>query len=74
MEGTELITLVVVGVVLVIGVVSFFSGRIGVAAPLALTVVGVGVGAIPGVPHFEVEPDPPKEREQPGNGARPSRS
>ena len=23
---------------------------------------------------FEVEPDPPKEREQPGNGARPSRS
>jgi hypothetical protein len=23
---------------------------------------------------FEVEPDPPKQREQPGNGARPSRS
>jgi NhaP-type Na+/H+ or K+/H+ antiporter len=43
-------------VVLVIGVVSFSSGRIGVAAPLALTVVGVGMGAIPAVPHFEVEP------------------
>ena len=57
MESTQLVTLVVVGVVLVIGVVSFFSGRIGVAAPLALTVVGVLVGAIPAVPHFEVEPD-----------------
>lgn len=56
MEATELITLAVVGVVLVIGVVSFFSLRIGVAAPLVLTVVGVGIGAIPAVPHFEVEP------------------
>ena len=57
MEPTQLITLVVVGVVLVIGVVSFFAGRLGVAAPLALTVVGVGVGAIPAVPHFEVDPE-----------------
>ena len=57
MEGTELVTLIVVGVVLVIGVVSFFAGRIGVAAPLALTLVGVGVGAIPAVPHVDVEPD-----------------
>jgi len=56
MESTELVTLVVVAVVLVIGVVSFFAGRIGVAAPLALTVVGVVVGAIPAIPHFEVEP------------------
>ena len=57
MHGTELVTLVVVGVVLVIGVVSFFAGRIGVAAPLALTVVGIGVGAIPGIPPLDVEPD-----------------
>jgi CPA1 family monovalent cation:H+ antiporter len=59
MEPTQLVVLVVVAVVLVIGVVSFFSGRIGVAAPLALTVVGVGVGAIPAVTanHFELEPD-----------------
>ncbi|MGN6325089.1 cation:proton antiporter [Pseudolysinimonas sp.] len=57
MHGPELVTLVVVGVVLVIGVVSFFAGRIGVAAPLALTVVGVGIGAIPAVPHVDVEPD-----------------
>ncbi|TIH35288.1 cation:proton antiporter [Subtercola vilae] len=56
MESTELVTLVVIGVVLVIGVVSFFASRIGVAAPLALTVVGVGVGAVPAIPHFEVEP------------------
>jgi len=57
MQTTELLTLVVVGVVLVIGVVSFFAARIGVAAPLALTVVGVGVGAIPAVPHFSIHPD-----------------
>jgi monovalent cation/hydrogen antiporter len=56
MESTELVTLVVVAVVLVIGVVSFFASRIGVAAPLALTVVGVGAGAIPGIAHFEVPP------------------
>jgi NhaP-type Na+/H+ or K+/H+ antiporter len=56
MESTELVTLVVVGVVLVIGVVSFFASRIGVAAPLALTVVGVGAGAIPGLVHFDVAP------------------
>ncbi|CAN5413278.1 hypothetical protein BH09ACT1_BH09ACT1_09230 [soil metagenome] len=56
MESPQLVTLVVVGVVLVIGVVSFFAGRIGVAAPLALTLVGVVVGAIPAVPHFEIEP------------------
>ena len=42
MAPTQLITLVVVAVVLVIGVVSFFASRIGVAAPLALTVVGSG--------------------------------
>jgi NhaP-type Na+/H+ or K+/H+ antiporter len=57
MASTQLVVLVVVAVILVIGVVSFFSGRIGVAAPLALTVVGVGVGAIPGVTHFEIKPD-----------------
>jgi monovalent cation/hydrogen antiporter len=57
MNATQLVTVVVVGVVLVIGVVSFFAGRIGVAAPLALTVVGIGVGAIPAVPHFDIPPD-----------------
>jgi len=57
MAPTQLLVLVVVGVILVIGVVSFFATRIGVAAPLALTVVGVGVGAIPAVPHFDVDPD-----------------
>ncbi|MCU1423508.1 MAG: hypothetical protein JWN36_3159 [Microbacteriaceae bacterium] len=57
MGSAELVTLVIVGVVLVIGLVSFFAGRIGVAAPLLLTVVGVAVGAIPGITHFELEPD-----------------
>ena len=57
MGSAELVTLVIVAVVLVIGLVSFFAGRIGVAAPLLLTVVGVAVGAIPGIAHFELEPD-----------------
>src|SRR4051812_22206566 len=57
MAPTQLLVLVVVGVILVIGVVSFFATRIGVAAPLALTVVGVGVGAIPHVPHVSIHPD-----------------
>ena len=57
MAPTQLLVLVVVAVILVIGVVSFFATRIGVAAPLALTVVGVGVGAIPQVPHFDVDPE-----------------
>src|SRR3954469_18004996 len=57
MPLTQLLVLVVVGVILVIGVVSFFASRIGVAAPLALTVVGVGVGAIPNLPHVSIHPD-----------------
>ncbi|MBN9605708.1 MAG: cation:proton antiporter [Actinomycetales bacterium] len=57
MHGTELVTLVVVGVVLLIGLVAFFAGRIGVAAPLALTVVGIGIGAIPALPPIEIEPE-----------------
>jgi NhaP-type Na+/H+ or K+/H+ antiporter len=57
MGSAELVTLVIVVVVLVIGLVSFFAGRIGVAAPLLLTVVGVAVGAVPAIQHFELEPD-----------------
>ena len=57
MQPTQLIVLVVTAVVLIIGVVSFFASRIGVAAPLALTVVGVGLGAIPALPHFVIHPD-----------------
>src|SRR4051812_21731158 len=57
MGSAELVTLVIVVVVLVIGVVSFFAGRIGIAAPLLLTVVGVAVGAVPVIHHFELEPD-----------------
>jgi len=56
-EQIELVALVVVGVVLLIGVVAFLSSRIGVAAPLVLTVVGIGIGAIPAVPDIELEPE-----------------
>ncbi len=57
MSATEVITLIVVSVVLVIGVVAALARRIGVAAPLVLTVVGIGVGAVPVVPAIEIEPD-----------------
>jgi monovalent cation/hydrogen antiporter len=46
----------VLGVVVVV-VTAAFSRRLGVAAPLALVVVGIGYSFIPGVPQIEVEPD-----------------
>lgn len=46
----------VLGVVVVV-VTAAFSRRLGVAAPLALVVVGIGYSFIPGVPQIEIEPD-----------------
>ncbi|MGY0490260.1 cation:proton antiporter [Streptomyces sp. WG-D5] len=48
--------------VAVLGVVSIvatavFSGRLGLAAPLALVVVGLGLSFVPGVPHPEIDPE-----------------
>ncbi|MBI5161497.1 MAG: sodium:proton antiporter [Micrococcales bacterium] len=57
MNEVAVITLVVVGAVLVIGVVSSVSGRIGVAAPIVLVVVGVGLGAIPGADRIDLAPE-----------------
>ncbi len=43
--------------VLIIVAVSFVAEKHGVAAPLLLLVVGIGLSAIPGAPHLEIEPE-----------------
>ncbi|MBC9715149.1 sodium:proton antiporter [Streptomyces sp. TRM66268-LWL] len=50
-------TLVAVLGVISIVVVAAFSERLGLAAPLSLVVVGIGLSFIPGVPHPGVEPE-----------------
>lgn len=52
----ELALVAVAAVVVLVGV-SLVSGRIGVAAPLVLVVVGIGIGYLPGVPLIEVNPE-----------------
>ncbi|MDF1606474.1 sodium:proton antiporter [Nocardioides sp. YIM 152315] len=49
--------LLAVGAVLCIAAVTAVAPRVGVAAPLLLVVIGVGVGALPFVPTVEVEPE-----------------
>lgn len=56
MTWVEQSTLIVVAVVVIIGVVSNFSARLGVAAPLLLVVVGGLLSLIPGAGLIEVEP------------------
>lgn len=52
----DLLLLAVIGV-LVIVVATTLAGRLGVAAPLILVVVGVAISYLPGVPEFEVSPE-----------------
>ncbi|WP_181779700.1 cation:proton antiporter [Pseudonocardia pini] len=42
---------------LAIAAASALSDRVGVAAPLVLVVVGLGVSLVPGVPAFEIDPE-----------------
>lgn len=56
MQFEELSLVAVGGLVLVVGV-AIFAGRIRVAAPLLLVVVGIGIGYIPGVPLIEIDPE-----------------
>lgn len=57
MHGAELAILIVVGTVLAIGAVAIVADRIGVAAPLLLVAIGIAVGAIPGVPEVDLDPE-----------------
>jgi monovalent cation/hydrogen antiporter len=52
----ELTLIVVLGVISIV-VVAAFSDRLGLAAPLSLVVVGIGLSFLPGIPHPQVEPE-----------------
>ncbi|MFE0106188.1 cation:proton antiporter [Streptomyces sp. NPDC059009] len=52
----ELTLIAIVGVVSIVAVAAF-SERLGLAAPLSLVVVGIGLSFVPGVPHPDVEPE-----------------
>ncbi|MGO3148176.1 MAG: cation:proton antiporter [Leucobacter sp.] len=49
--------LIAVAAVIVLVGVSLLSGRIGIAAPLVLVLVGIGIGYIPGVPLIRIDPE-----------------
>ncbi|MGK0715611.1 cation:proton antiporter [Leucobacter sp. W1153] len=49
--------LVAAAVLIVVVAVSILSSRIGIAAPLILVVLGMGVGYIPGIPLIEIDPE-----------------
>src|SRR5690606_24284357 len=52
----ELGLLAVVAIVLLVAA-SIVGGRIGVAAPLLVVVIGIGIGYIPAVPPIRVDPE-----------------
>ncbi|WP_237685537.1 MULTISPECIES: cation:proton antiporter [Arthrobacter] len=56
MEVVELALLAVIGVALIVTVAAF-SKRLGIAAPLILVVVGLGLSYLPGLPTFTVPHD-----------------
>ena len=53
----EELSLVAVGGLILVVAVAMLAGRVQIAAPLILVVVGIGIGYIPGVPLIEVEPE-----------------
>lgn len=53
----EQITIVAVLGIVIVGAVSAVAGRIGVAAPLLLTVVGIALGFVPGASEIVVDPE-----------------
>ena len=52
----ELGLIAVVGVIVLVGT-SILGGRIGIAAPLLLVVVGIGAGYLPFIPLIEIDPE-----------------
>lgn len=52
----EMGLIAVVGVVVLVGV-SILGGRIGIAAPLLLVVLGIGAGYLPFIPLIEIDPE-----------------
>ncbi len=56
MELTEWLLTAAALLILVVGV-SILSSRIGIAAPLILVVLGIGIGYVPWVPLIELDPE-----------------
>ena len=56
MHIEELSLVAVAGLVLVVAI-AMLAGRIGIATPLVLVVVGIGIGYLPGVPLIELDPE-----------------
>ncbi|WP_125099848.1 cation:proton antiporter [Leucobacter chromiireducens] len=52
----EVALVAVLAIVILVGV-SILGGRIGIAAPLLLVVVGIGIGYLPFIPLVEVDPE-----------------
>lgn len=52
----DLLLLTVIGVLVIVAATSL-AGRLGVAAPLILVLVGVAISYVPGVPRFEIAPE-----------------
>ena len=52
----ELTLIVVVGVISIVAVASL-SDRLGLAAPLGLVIVGIGLSFVPGMPHPSIAPE-----------------
>lgn len=53
----EELSLIAVGVLVLVVALALLAGRIGIATPLILVVVGIGIGYLPGVPLIEVAPE-----------------
>ncbi len=53
----EELSLVAVGALVLVVAVAMVAGRINIATPLILVVVGIGIGYIPGVPLIELDPE-----------------
>ncbi len=51
------VALLLLAIAVTVGVVAWACDRVGWPTPLVLVVVGAVVGAVPGVPHVELEPE-----------------
>lgn len=53
----EILELVAVVAVLVIVAASYFASKFGLATPIVLVVLGLGLSLLPGMPHIEPDPE-----------------
>ncbi|MFC6235790.1 cation:proton antiporter, partial [Leucobacter soli] len=53
----EELSLIAVAALVVVVAVSLLAGRIGIASPLILVVLGIGIGYLPGIPLVRVDPE-----------------